>query len=275
VAHRSIAILEQNRDILIDFEKTARDIYGVGRGAQPDVLRAQTEISRVLTRIAIVEQQKESLHAEINRLLNRPPANHLGRPGPVHLRPLTAGLDELGALVDGSSPMLKARGKDIERGDRSVALAKREFFPDFELDLSHLRDLDMRRNGYQVMLSIKVPLYYTTRQREGVREALAMRGAAENDFQATRQELLFQIKDAYVRAQRAAHLVKLLSDAVIPQASLTLASAQAGYAIGTVDFLTLLNSLLTLQDNRLELETETVEHAKAVARLEEIVGELP
>ena len=52
-------------------------------------------------------------------------------------------------------------------------------------------------------------------------------------------------------------------------------SAQAGYSVGSVDFLTLLSSLLTLQENRLELEMETVEHAKAVARLEEVVGEVP
>jgi outer membrane protein TolC len=275
LAYRSIAILEQNREILIDFEMSARSRYAVGRGAQQDVLRAQTEISRILTRIAIFEQQKESLQAEINRLLNRPPANPLGRPGSVRVQPIASSLDELGALVEGVSPTLKAQQKGIERGDKAVALAEREYFPDFALDVSGMRDLDMQTDGYRVMPSIKVPLYFTTRQREGLREALATRGAAEQDFQATRQELLFQIKDAYVRAQLATQLVKLLSDAVIPQASFTLEAAQAGYSVGAVDFLTLLNSLLTLQDNRLELEGETVEHAKAVARLEEIVGDLP
>ncbi len=275
LAYRSIAILEQNREILIDFERSAQSRYSVGRGAQQDVLRAQTEVSRVLTRIAIFEQQKQSLQAEINRLLNRPPANPLGRPGPVRVRPLAASLDELGALVEGASPMLKAQRKGIERGNKAVALAEREDFPDFELDVSGMRDLDMQTDGYRVMPSIKVPLYFATRQREGVREALATRGAAEQDFQAARQELLFQIKDAYVRAQLATQLVKLLSEAVIPQASFTLEAAQAGYSVGTVDFLTLLSSLLTLQDNRLEVEMETVEHAKAVARLEEIVGDLP
>jgi len=275
LAYRSIAILEQNREILIDFEKSAQSRYSVGRGAQQDVLRAQTEVSRVLTRIAIFEQQKQSLQAEINRLLNRPPANPLGRPGAVRIRPFSASLEELGARVEGASPMLNAQRKGIERGDKAVALAEREYFPDFELDVSGMRDLDMQTDGYRVMPSVKVPLYFTTRQREGVREALAMRGAAEQDFQATRQELLFQIKDAYVRTQLAAQLVKLLSEAVIPQASFTLEAAQAGYSVGTVDFLTLLSSLLTLQDNRLEVEIETVEHAKAVARLEEIVGELP
>ena len=275
LAHRSIMVLEQNRDVLVDFERTARGRYGVGQGAQQDVLRAQTEVSRVLTRIAIFEQQKESLHAEINRLVNRPPANPLGRPGPIVFRPIALSLDELNAMVEGASPMLKAQGKVLERSDRSVALARREFLPDFELDLTRMQDVDMRTEGYRVMLSIKVPLYYSTRQREGLRESLAMRGAAEQDVQAARQEALFQVKDAFVRAKRSAQLLKLLSEVVIPQARLTLESAQAGYSVGAVDFLTLLSSLLTLQENRLELEMETVEHAKAISRLEEIVGDLP
>ena len=275
VTHRSIAVLEQNRQILIDFEKIARTQYGVGQTAQQDVLRAQTELSRILTRIAILQQQRQSLEAEINRLLNRPPRNALGRPLPVIVRPMTASLDELSASLDQSAPMLRAQAKGVERGDRALELARREYLPDFELDGSLMRDLDMRSDGFRVMLSVKVPLYYATRQREGIREAFAMRSAAEQDLYVTRQELLFQVKDSYVRAQRAEQLIKLLSKAVIPQASLTLQSAQAGYSVGSVDFLTLLSSLMTLQENRLELEMETAEHAKAVAKLEEIVGELP
>ena len=48
--------------------------------------------------------------------------------------------------------------------------------------------------------------------------------------------------------------------------------AQAGYAVGKVDLLTLLNSLLTLQDSQLELHSEIVNHEKALARLEAVTG---
>ncbi|WP_367026460.1 hypothetical protein ABZN20_00695 [Methylococcus sp. ANG] len=42
-----------------------------------------------------------------------------------------------------------------------------------------------------------------------------------------------------------------------------------------MDFLTLLNSLLTLQENELEFHGEITEHEKALARLEGIIGETP
>jgi outer membrane protein TolC len=133
----------------------------------------------------------------------------------------------------------------------------------------------MRKDGYQLMLGVRVPLYYATRQRAGVREALARREAAVQDLRAIRQELLFRIKDNVVQARRAEQLIAILQDAILPQARLTLESAQAGYAVGKVDFLTLLSSLLTLQDNELELHGEVVEHEKAVARIEEIIGSTP
>jgi outer membrane protein TolC len=275
LTHRSIEVLERSRQILVDFEKSASTRYGVGRGIQQDVLRAQTEISRILIRRTVLEQQMESQHAEVNRLLNRPPSNALGRPRQVQVTPLRASLQHLNQLVESGSPMVRGQAKGVEKSDRAVALAEREFFPDFEVDVSGLRDRDMRSNGYEVMLSVKVPLYYATRQREGVREALAMRGAAEQELQGARQALLFQVKDNFVRARRAEQMIKLLTEAVIPQATLTLSSAQAGYAVGAVDFLTLLSSLLTLQDNRLELEGEIAEHEKAIARLQGIIGELP
>ena len=87
-----------------------------------------------------------------------------------------------------------------------------------------------------------------------------------------RQELLFQVKDGFVQAQRAERLITILRDAIIPQATLALQSAQAGYGVGKVDFLTLLNSLLTLQESQLELHGEMVSHERALARLEAVTG---
>ena len=172
-------------------------------------------------------------------------------------------------------PLLQAQNKSVERDDQSLALAKREFLPDFTVSAGGVRNETVGKNGYQVMLGIKVPLYYATKQREAVRGALSSREAAVQEARAVRQELLFRLKDNVTQMQRAQKLIALLTDAIIPQARLTLESAQAGYAVGKVDFLTLLSSLLTLQDNELELHGEIVEHEKALARVEEVIGGTP
>lgn len=270
--HKSIEIVEKNKVLLMQFEKTAKARYSVGQAAQQDVFRAQVEISRVLDRLAVLDQQKESLHAAINRLVNRPPSGPLGTPEEIHTTILTIPLQELSRRADEFSPALLATAKSIDRSEQSVSLANRQYYPDFDVTALGLRNDRTNDNGYQVMVGIKIPLFYETKQKEGVREARASLEGAREDFTATRQDLLFQVKDGFVQAQRAERLITLLRDAIIPQATLGLQAAQAGYAVGKVDFLTLLNSLLTLQESQLELHSEMVSHERAVARLEAVTG---
>lgn len=271
-AHKSIEIVESNKALLMQFEKTAKARYSVGQAAQQDVFRAQVEISRVLDRLAVLDQQKESLHAAINRFLNRPPAGPLGTPEEIHTTILTVPLHELSRRADAFSPALRASAKRIDRSERSVSLAKRQYYPDFDVTALGLHNDRINDNGYQVIVGITVPLFYESKQKQGVREALASLEGAREDFSATRQDILFQVKDGFVQAQRAERLITILRDAIIPQATLALQAAQAGYAVGKVDFLTLLNSLLTLQDSQLELHGEMVNHERARARLEAVTG---
>lgn len=270
--HKAIEVVQKNKLLLIQFEKTAKARYAVGQAAQQDVFRAQLEISRVLDRLAVLEQQRESLHAAINRLLNKPPAGPLGTPEEIRVPLLTQSLPELSRRAEEFSPILQASTKGIERSEKAVSLARREYYPDFDVNALGLRNDRINDNGYQVMLGIRIPLFYETKQREGVREALAGLSGAREEFTATRQDVLFRVKDAFVQTQRAERLITILRDAIIPQATLALQSAQASYAVNKVDFLTLLNSLLTLQESELEMHGEMVAHEKAVARLEELTG---
>jgi len=270
--HKGIEIVEKNKRLLMQFEKTANARYSVGKTAQQDVFRAQVELSRVLDRLAVLEQKKESLHAEINRILNRPPIGPLGTPEAIHLTPIPQDLPELARRAEAFSPILLASAKNVAQGAESVSLAKKEYFPDFNLSALGTRNERINENGYQIMFGIQIPLFYQTKQREGVNQAVADLSRAREDLTATRQDLLFQVKDAFERARRATRLVKIVGQAIIPQATLALQSAQAGYGVDKVDFLTLLNNLLTLQENELELHGEMVEHEKAVARLEELTG---
>lgn len=270
--HKSIEIVAKNKLLLKHFEKTANARYSVGRAAQQDVFRGQVEVSRVLDRLAVLEQEKESLHAAINRLLNQSPTGPLGTPEEIRITPIPLDLQELARRSQNFSPILLASAKGVAREEEALSLARREYFPDFNVRARGLRNNRIEENGYQVMIGIEIPLFFQTKQREGVNQAAADLARSRQELTAARQTVLFEVKDAYERAHRAKRLMSIVGDAIIPQATLALRSAQAGYAVGKVDFLTLLNNLLTLQENELELHGEMVAHEKAVARLEELTG---
>ena len=273
--HESINVVNKNLMILKELEKTAEVRYQVGKGIQQDVFRAQVELSREMERLTSLEQERHTITAELNRILNRPPTTPLGKPEEPTLTSLPYSLEELINLVKQQSPLLQVQAHGIEKSQSSLALAQREYYPDFVVTLGTMQSfLSGDQTDAFGMLGIKVPLYYSTKQRYGEKEALAKLEGARQNYDAVLQDALFRIKDNFVRVQRAARLVKLIGGAIIPQASLALESSMAGYGVGKVDFLTMLDNVLNLQQDELDLHRQTTDHEIAIAKIEEVIGQL-
>jgi outer membrane protein TolC len=271
--HQSIDIVSKNIKILEEFEKTAEARYKVGKGIQQDLFRAQVELSRELESLTTLEQEKETLHADINRILNRPPAAPLNPPDEPPLTFLKYTLQELNEEARQNSPIIQAQIRGIQGGESAVALANRDYLPDFFVNVGAMQSF--RSGDLQDafgMVGIKIPLYYATKQRFGVKEALSRLEEARNDHNTAEQHVYFRIRDNMVRVERAERLIRLLRDAIIPQGGLALESSIAGYSVGNVDFLTMLDNLLKLQRDEIDLHQERTAHEIAITRLEEAVG---
>ncbi len=272
--HESIEVVNKNLMILKELEKTAEARYKVGKGIQQDVFRAQVELSREMERLTSLEQEQHTITAELNRILNRPPDSPLGKPEEPTLTALPYSMEELIKLVKQHSPVLQVQAHGIEKSQSSLALAQREYYPDFVVTLGTMQSF--RSNELTDafgMFGIKVPLYYSTKQRYGEKEALANLEGARKNYDAVLQDALFRMKDNVARVQRAARLVKLIGGAIIPQASLALESSMAGYGVGKVDFLTMLDNVLNLQQDELDLHRQTTDHEIAIAKIEEVIGQ--
>ncbi len=72
-------------------------------------------------------------------------------------------------------------------------------------------------------------------------------------------------------ARTSENLLKLFEEGIIPQATSSLESAIAGYQVGSIDFLTLLDNLITLFNFELTYYTHLTNYQTALARIEEIV----
>ncbi|MDX2348568.1 MAG: TolC family protein [Nitrospirota bacterium] len=272
--YESIDVVNKNLMILKELEKTAEVRYQVGKGIQQDVFRAQVELSREMERLTSLEQEQHTITADLNRILNRPPTMPLGKPEEPILTPLPYSLEELINLVKQQSPLVQIQSHGIEKSQSSLALAQREYYPDFIVSLGVMQSfLSGDQTDAFGMLGIKVPLYYSTKQRYGEKEALAKLEGARKQYDSVLQDALFRMKDNFVRVQRAARLVKLIGGAIIPQASLALESSMAGYGVGKVDFLTMLDNVLNLQQDELDLHRQTTDHEIAVAKIEEVIGQ--
>jgi cobalt-zinc-cadmium efflux system outer membrane protein len=74
------------------------------------------------------------------------------------------------------------------------------------------------------------------------------------------------------RPRRADRLVELYEKGVVVQARAAVASAQASYGVGRIEFLDLLNDLTVLLTARLEATNQAAERMQAAAALEALTG---
>ena len=84
------------------------------------------------------------------------------------------------------------------------------------------------------------------------------------------------IQRAAAELDRARTLINLYRDEVLPQAEANVTSALSSYRVGRVDFMTLVDAQMTLNEYRQEQYTLLAEYGSLIAELEMTIGrELP
>jgi outer membrane protein, heavy metal efflux system len=290
---RALDVLTRNRALLVDFAEVARARFAVGRAPQQDVLRAQTEITRLDEQLAGLQGRRTAAVAEINAILQRPALAPLAPVYPDAVRTLAlaaptraaftaAALD--GGLGDGfpslielqrqaveERPMLGAQVHRIEAAREGVRLAERERFPDVEVMLGY-----GTRWGHPDLLSASVsvplPVFAARKQRQAVVEAAHELAADEFRYQQLVAEIQADVAARYAALVRTREQILLLGDGVIPQARAAIESAAAAYQGGRVEFMSLLDAQATLFRNEIELARQLSDFGRDLAALERAVG---
>jgi outer membrane protein TolC len=268
---KAIGVVTKTKTLLEQFTKIAEVRYSVGKGIQQDVLKAQVEFSKLIEQETMLEQRKQIAEARLNSLLYREPESPVGVPEELKPRDFPYGLSQLNETAIANYPDLKAQRRKIEGAQYSIQLAKKDFYPDFSVAFTYINRPAMPEM-YGVSVGIKLPVYYAQKQRPALTEANASFEAEKRSLENTTTLLMFKIRDKYLAETTAKRLLSLYSTTIVPQSSLSLESAIAGYEVGKIDFLTLLDNLVTLLNYELSYYEQLSNEEKAVAALEPLVG---
>jgi outer membrane protein TolC len=270
-AYEMIDIMSRDRDLMRKILRISEARYEVGKAAQQDIFKAQTQLSIMETRIERSRQELRSGEVEINSLLDRPPDSRIERPVETDPAPLRAGLDELMKQVREDAPILRREQKMIERTELALNLARKEYYPDYTVSGGYYY-MGSMAPMYTARVDFKLPAYFWRKQRAGVAEQAANVSAAKHSYDAANQTLSFRVKDDYLMAETSYRLMNMYSTTVIPQASLALESGLASYQTGAVDFLSVLMNFTTMVEYELNYHEEVLNYFLALARLEEMTG---
>jgi len=268
---KALGVVTKTKTLLEQFIKIAEARYSVGKGIQQDVLKAQVEFSKLIEQQTMLDQRKQIAEARLNSLLYREPESPVRTPEELRPRDFSYSLGQLNETAIANYPDLRAQRRKIEGAQYAIQLAKKEFYPDFSVGFTYVNRPAMPEM-YGVTVGIKLPVYYAQKQRPALTEATASFEAEKRSFENRTTVLMFKIRDKYLAETTARRLLSLYSTTIVPQSSLSLESAIAGYQVGRVDFLTLLDNLVTLLNYELSYYEQLSNEEKAVAALEPLVG---
>ena len=275
--YRATEVIQRNKEILESFAKIAESRYSVGEGIQQDVIKAHVEVSKMVDELLMQTQRQRAIEAKLKALLNRPPESAMGKPEEVIFRKFPFTIEELQKMAIEMNPTLKGMKKMIEMKQKAYDLAKREYYPDFNFKFAYgQRDNGLegmkRRDMLTGMVEINIPLFYKSKQDRKVAEIKADIQTTEALYRAMKNEIFFMISDMSSMIQRTERQIELYKTGIIPQASLQINSAMSAYRVNKADFMTLLDSQMTLSKYELEYHQALIEYEKNMASLGATIG---
>jgi len=266
-------ILDEDAQLLQQVEQAAESRYRNGLGNQQDVLQAQLERTKLLREINMNQLEQGKLQAELKNLLNRSQTStdietaELSESTPVY------NFDQLLAEAKASNPELAGMQKMVEREGLQIDLAKKDFYPDFNVQGMWQRtDPSQFRAYYQFTVGMRIPIYRSRRQRPELAQAEADRDRAKSEFEMQSQQTAFQLRQQFLTAEKSAELLKIYREGLIPQARAELQAGMAAYQSNRQDFQALLASFLDVLKLDEEYWQTLSEHETALAQMEELTG---
>lgn len=273
-ADRALEVARQTLRLLQDVLRTAESMYRVGEGRQADVLRAQVEIARMVEDTLRMTTMRTAMRARLSVVLNRDSDAQVQSPALPVFPDAPPVLAALVVEAETNRPMVRAARRDVDAAAAQAMLARREIWPDLTIGVQYGQrgtDMGTDRMG-SLMLGASVPVFAGSRQLRMRGETAAMRRMAEAELVAMRATTRGAVTEAYANLVRARNLAALYRTTIIPQAEATVASAHAAYRVGSVDFMTVLDDRMTVNEYRQQLFALQAEEGKAWAELEMLVG---
>jgi outer membrane protein TolC len=271
---KTLALLEAQRDNLAQIEEIARTRYRVGEGQAQDVLRAQLQATRMLNAIEHHHREMQQRQAELKAVLGRDPDGPnitAGDVKPTRIEMTATQLVE--AVISHSTDVMAGRAAS-ERSAKALALARKGYIPDFTIGYTYQKTGPGFSDYYMLTVGAKIPLYFWRKQTPAIEQAALDLAAARAEVRAHELDAGASAENELVAIHASDRMLDIYRQGLIPQAENTMSAALAAYRVSKVDFQTLISAQIDLLNLNEEYDRELADHEIAVAKLEQIVGDV-
>ncbi|HLJ26037.1 MAG TPA: TolC family protein, partial [Candidatus Angelobacter sp.] len=267
---QAIQVLQHHDQVLGEMQQIAESHYRVGQGNQQEVLKAQLQHTKILQEITLSRRDEGQLEAQLKQLLDRAQDSPDILAEPLTGRVFPYSSSQLLQLAQEQDPDIHSQQAMLRQAQSQVALAQKEFRPDFSLQYVY-QNTDRKFRDYY-MLTFGITLPNRGRRRAELAEASEKQERAQQELRAEIQRQMAEVQQAYVAVQTSAEQLRIYREGLIPQAAATFQSALAAYQANRQDFQTLLSSFLDALDLDLQYQRELADHESALAQIEALTG---
>ena len=281
---RAIDVVKEDLELLRHFETMAQARYSQGVGLQQAVIKLQAEITRDRNRLEMLSRQRTDAEAALNTLLDRPPQQPVGRVALAAPGGDEVDYQALYALGRENRPEVKAAFFRIEKNEKGIQAARREYWPDVTVGAGYVyvngrqdqagKDSPPPDNGkdvYSLSVGVNLPIF-RRKYDAGVLEASERFLAGQESYRDMVNSVEVSVRSIGFRIGTIRNQIDLFEDALIPQAEQALRSSEAAYSTGTLGVLDLLDSERMLLDVRLGLAQLRSDYFKSLAEMERAIG---
>ncbi|MDD5562026.1 MAG: TolC family protein, partial [Candidatus Omnitrophica bacterium] len=208
--------------------------YIAADASQEEIFKINLEITTLSDDIANLKLEKLSKETSLNVLLNKDPESPLGGEPALQeeIIPFDKDIVDLYKLTIENQPELLVFSYAIERNKYAKSLAQKSFFPDLMAGIV-ARGITAGSIGpWDLMLSFTVPLWFWSKQRYEVKEAITNLEQAQAAYQAMKNKALARTKDLITRLKIASNKIKLYRDNQIPILNSSIDSSLSAYRSG-------------------------------------------
>lgn len=270
LAARALEVNAENLKLLNQIREDAASRARTGQGEEQDVYQAAVAIARQRERASTLERMQRVAQARINTLLNLPadrplptPLKELATPQPI---PQAAELREFAM----QRPDIAASRARVAADEAAVALAMKEYYPDFEVMAAYDTFWQYAERDLRGMVGLRFNLPGLTPRREAaIAEAQAKLIQRRAELARLTAQVGLQVQEAYEQLKETERSLKLNEETALPAARESVRLARTGYANNKVSFLNLIEaqrSLVELRDRQNELIAESRRRRAALDR---------
>ena len=274
-------INEENQKLLQQMIAIAQTKFRVGHGKYSNVIMAQVELSKLVNVIITLEQQRETIIARLNTLLNNSTDLPLGAPVPIEEVGVIPTLAELYEFAVKNRQEIQKQKLAISKGTLVVEMAKQMTYPDPTLGASYFENRGMP----DVKHTQKMPMTFMTQRtlnptntawfshrNSYIHEMDVKIEAIEHRIGELESNLRFVVKKHHFGMETANRSIRLYRQTLLPQARQALDAANTAYQAAQIDFLSFLDAQRTLLKLKIEELQALRDYRQHLAQLEQAVG---